>query len=306
MFMPTVIATWNFGIKAVKAGWKILSEGGAALDAVEAGIREVENDCSIRTVGLGGYPNIEGVIELDAAIMDGSTLKAGSVAAVRNVRNPIALARKVMENTSHVMIAGEGATKLARIFGLYVEEVELQQDVKLEWEKLKASLNLPSKPDSLEFLTKVLLNEQRTHDTIGCVAIDNTGNIAVGNSTSGLKFKLPGRVGDSPIVGSGLFANSFGGAVATGLGENIMIHNLSRLVVERVAEGLSASEATKVEIERILKTGKRVDDMAVIALDKNGNFGAACTFKAFEFAVMSDSLEKPTIFKLENKSALPF
>ncbi|MBO3763464.1 MAG: N(4)-(beta-N-acetylglucosaminyl)-L-asparaginase [Candidatus Brockarchaeota archaeon] len=298
--MPTIIATWNFGIKAVETGWKVLSNEGSALDAVEAGIREVENDLSIHSVGLGGYPNIEGVVELDAAIMDGSTLSAGSVAAVRNVRHPIILARKVMENTSHVMIVGEGATKLAKIFGLYVEEVKLQQDVKLEWEKFKESLSLSSKPNSLELLSKAL-SKQIVHDTIGCVAIDKFGRIAAGTSTSGLKFKLTGRVGDSPIVGSGLFANSFGGATATGLGENIMIHNLSRLVVERISEGLSAREAVKVEIERITKNGKRFNELAVIALDKNELFGAASTFDKFEFVVMSDSMKRPTTFKLERK-----
>ncbi|MBO3801715.1 MAG: N(4)-(beta-N-acetylglucosaminyl)-L-asparaginase [Thermoproteota archaeon] len=298
--MPTIIATWNFGIKAVETGWKVLSNEGSALDAVEAGIREVENDLSIHSVGLGGYPNIEGVVELDAAIMDGSTLSAGSVAAVRNVRHPITLARKVMENTSHVMIVGEGATKLAKIFGLYVEEVKLQQDVKLEWEKFKESLSLSSKPNSLELLSKAL-SKQIVHDTIGCVAIDKFGRIAAGTSTSGLKFKLTGRVGDSPIVGSGLFANSFGGATATGLGENIMIHNLSRLVVERISEGLSAREAVKVEIERITKNGKRFNELAVIALDKNELFGAASTFDKFEFVVMSDSMKRPTTFKLERK-----
>ncbi|MGB9805603.1 MAG: N(4)-(beta-N-acetylglucosaminyl)-L-asparaginase [Thermoproteota archaeon] len=298
--MPTIIATWDFGIKAVEIGWKILSNGGSALDAVEAGIREVENDLSIRSVGLGGYPNVEGIVELDAAIMDGSTLNAGSVAAVRNVRNPITLARKVMENTSHIMIVGEGAVKLAKIFGLYIDDVKLQQDVRLEWEKFKASLNFSGEPGSLELLNKAL-SKHRVHDTVGCVAIDKFGRIVAGTSTSGLKFKLTGRVGDSPIIGSGLFANPFGGATATGLGENIMIHNLSRLVVERISEGFSAREATKIEVERIVKNGKRFNELAVIALDKNEIFGAASTFDEFEFVVMSDSLKKPTTFKLERE-----
>lgn len=298
--MPTIIATWDFGVKAVEAGWKVLSNGGSALDAVEAGIREVENDLSIRSVGLGGYPNIEGILELDAAIMDGSTLNAGSVAAVRNVKNPITLARKIMEHTPHVMIVGEGATKLAKIFGLYVEDVELQHEVKLEWKKFRESLNLSDKSYSLELISKAM-SKPIVHDTIGCIAIDKFGRIAAGTSTSGLKFKLTGRVGDSPIIGSGLFANSFGGATATGLGENIMIHNLSRLVVERISEGLSAREATRIEVERIVKNGKRFDELAVIALDKNEIFGAASTFDVFEFVAMSDSLKSPTKFKLERK-----
>jgi len=303
--MRAIIATWSFGLKAVESGWRVLCGGGSALDAVEASIREIENDFSNRSVGLGGYPNIAGFIELDAAIMDGSTLRAGSVAAVRNVQNPISLARKVMENTPHVMIVGEGAIKLARVFGLYVDRVNLQPEARMEWEKRRnAALSTPHSEWSIEFWFKLAAEGVYNHDTIGCVAIDENGNIAAGCSTSGYAFKLVGRVGDSPIIGSGLYANSFGGAAATGLGENIMIHNVSRKVVDFMEQGFSADEAAKKTVQHLIKIGKRIDHISFVSLDKNGCFGAGTTEKSFEFAAMSDAFSKPCLFRVENGEIL--
>lgn len=306
--MKAIIATWSFGLKAVESGWGVLRSGGSALDAVESSIREVENDFSNRSVGLGGYPNVAGFIELDAAIMDGSTLRAGSVAAVRNVQNPVSLARRVMENTPHVMIAGEGATELAKIFGLYVEKVNLQPEARLEWErKLKNSLSTLSELNSIDFWFKMIAEGKYGHDTIGCVAIDNDGNIAAGCSTSGYAFKLVGRVGDSPIIGSGLYANSFGGATATGLGENIMIHNVSKKIVDFIEQDFSAKEAAEKTLRYLIRVGRRIDHIAFVALDKDGYFGAATTEKTFEFAAMSDALSEPTLFKIKNEMGrLPF
>lgn len=145
------------------------------------------------------------------------------------------------------------------------------------------------------------------HDTIGCVAIDNDGNIAAGCSTSGYAFKLVGRVGDSPIIGSGLYANSFGGATATGLGENIMIHNVSKKIVDFIEQDFSAKEAAEKTLRYLIRVGRRIDHMAFVALDKDGCFGAATTEKTFEFAAMSDALSEPTLFKIKNEMGrLPF
>lgn len=302
--MKAIIATWPFGLKAVESGWRILREGGSALDAVETAIRVVENDFSNRSVGLGGYPNIAGFVELDAAIMDGSTLRAGSVAAVRNVQNPISLARKVMENTPHVMIAGEGATKLAKIFGLYVDKADLQPEARMEWEKrLKTALSAHPREGSIDYWLKLTAEGGYNHDTIGCVAIDENRNIVAGCSTSGYAFKLVGRVGDSPIIGAGLYANSLGGAAATGLGENIMIHNVSRRVVDFMEQGLPADEASEKTIQYISKIGIRIEQISFIALDKNGFFGAGTTRDAFEFAFMSEAFSEPSLYMVRNEKS---
>ncbi|MEM3957104.1 MAG: N(4)-(beta-N-acetylglucosaminyl)-L-asparaginase [Thermoproteota archaeon] len=298
--MKAIIATWSFGLKAVEAGWRVLREGGSPLDAVETAIREVENDFSNRSVGLGGYPNIAGFVELDAAIMDGSTLRAGSVAAVRNVQNPISLARKVMEKTPHVMIVGEGATKLAKFFGLYVDKADLQPEARMEWEKrLKTALSISPKEGSTDYWLKIAAEGGYNHDTIGCVAMDDNQNIVAGCSTSGYAFKLVGRVGDSPIIGAGLYANSFGGAAATGLGENIMIHNVSRRVVDFMEQGLPANEAAEKTVQHLLKIGRKMEQISFICLDKNGCFGAGTTEKSFEFAVMSDVFSEPRLLRVE-------
>jgi N4-(beta-N-acetylglucosaminyl)-L-asparaginase len=300
--MKAIIATWSFGLKAVESGWRILRNGGSALDAVEASIREIEDDFSNRSVGLGGYPNIAGFVELDAAIMDGSTLRAGSVAAVRNVQNPISLARKVMEKTPHVMIVGEGATKLAKVFSLYVEKVDLQPEARMEWEKrLKTALSTPQKEGAIEFWLKMAAEGHYNHDTIGCVAMDDNKNIVAGCSTSGYAFKLVGRVGDTPIVGSGLYANSFGGAAATGLGENIMIHNVSRMVVDFMEQGLPADEAAEKTVQHLLKIGRRIDHISFVSLDKDGCFGAGTTEKSFEFAAMSEAFSEPFLLRVRNE-----
>ncbi|MGQ9691326.1 MAG: N(4)-(beta-N-acetylglucosaminyl)-L-asparaginase, partial [Thermoproteota archaeon] len=292
----------SFGLKAVKTGWNVLSNGGSALDAVESSIKEIENDFSNRSVGLGGYPNAAGFVELDAAIMDGSTLKAGSVAAVRNVQNPISLTRKVMENTPHVMIVGEGATKLAKVFGLYVENVDIHPEAKAEWKRrLKKSLSILPEAGSLDYWLKMVTEGYYNHDTIGCAALDEHGNVAAGCSTSGMAFKLVGRVGDSPIIGSGLYANLFGGAAATGLGENIMIHNVSRRAVDFMEQGLPACEAAEKTVQYLLKMGKRTDHISFITLDKNGCFGAGTTEKSFEFAVMSEAFSEPFLLRVKNE-----
>jgi len=292
---PVIIATWSFSLKAIEVGMSILKAGGSSLDAVEETIKVVENDVTNRTVGLGGYPNLLGEVELDASIMDGSTLRAGAVAAVKNVRNPISLARKVMELTPHIMLVGEGACMFARLLGLEYH-ASLQPEAEKAWKEYIAQA-LDSKPErgALNFWAKII-HKKQTHDTIGVVAIDKYGNIAAGCSTSGSAFKMPGRVGDSPIIGSGVYADNLaGGASATGLGEEIMRFCVTRMVVEHIYRGLSAQEAADTVMKTILSRDRTARHIAVIALDAKGRFGASTTYDTFEYAFMTDNMEKPEL-----------
>jgi N4-(beta-N-acetylglucosaminyl)-L-asparaginase len=292
---PVIIATWSFSLNAIEVGMSILKAGGSSLDAVEETIKVVENDVTNRTVGLGGYPNLLGELELDASIMDGSTLRAGAVAAVKNVRNPISLARKVMELTPHIMLVGEGACMFARLLGLEYH-VSLQPEAEKAWkEYIYQALNSKPERGTLNFWAKII-HENQTHDTIGVVAIDKYGNIAAGCSTSGSAFKMPGRVGDSPIIGSGVYADNLaGGASATGLGEEIMRFCVTRMVVEYIYRGLSAQEAADTVIKTILGRDRTARHIAVIALDAKGRFGASTTYDTFEYAFMTADMEKPEL-----------
>ncbi|MBO3799033.1 MAG: isoaspartyl peptidase/L-asparaginase, partial [Thermoproteota archaeon] len=197
-------------------------------------------------------------------------------------------------------IVGEGATKLAKFFGLYVDKADLQPEARMEWEKrLKTALSISPKEGSTDYWLKIAAEGGYNHDTIGCVAMDDNQNIVAGCSTSGYAFKLVGRVGDSPIIGAGLYANSFGGAAATGLGENIMIHNVSRRVVDFMEQGLPANEAAEKTVQHLLKIGRKMEQISFICLDKNGCFGAGTTEKSFEFAVMSDVFSEPRLLRVE-------
>jgi len=226
---PAAIATWSFGVAAVEGAGQVLAVGGDALDAVERGIRVVESDPDEHSVGYGGWPNAEGVVELDAAIMDGTAQDAGSVAALRGIKHPISVARRVMEATPHAMLAGEGALAFALSQG-FPEEDLLTEASRAGWEEWQRERELAS----------------TTHDTVGLVALDARGDAAAGCSTSGRSFKLPGRVGDSPLIGGGLYADSeVGGAAATGLGEEILKFCASFLVVEYMRRGHSPMEACR-------------------------------------------------------------
>jgi N4-(beta-N-acetylglucosaminyl)-L-asparaginase len=292
---PAIVATWKFGMEAARVGVRVLQAKGSALDAVEEAVKAVENDVTNRSVGLGGYPNMEGEVELDASIMDGLTMKAGAVAAVKNVRHPISLARKVMEETPHVMLVGEGAYKLARMLG-FEYHIPLQPEAERAWEEnLRRVAALKPERGTLEFWAKALY-EHRAHDTIGVVAIDGRGNIAAGASTSGWAFKMPGRVGDSSIIGSGTYADSFtGGASATGLGENIMRYCVTRMVVEYIYKGLNTQEAAESVMKRILTREPSVRKVSVVALDAKGRPGASTTDESFEYAFMSIDMAEPEL-----------
>ena len=271
---PVVISTWDHGLLANRVSWDILAAGGKSLDAVEEGVRVVESDPNIRTVGMGGYPDREGIVTLDACIMDYES-NCGSVAFLRDIINPISVARKVMEETPHVMLVGRGAKNFALKQGF--KETNLLTDLsRKEWNSWKIS----SKYESI-------INIEN-HDTISSLALSGDGRLAGACTTSGSAYKMHGRVGDSPIIGAGLFLdNQVGAAAATGLGEAVIKSSGSAMVVEAMRNGASPQDACENVILRILKMNKQVENLQVgfIALDIRGNVGAFSIKKGFNYAL---------------------
>lgn len=271
---PVVISTWDHGLLANRVSWDILAAGGKSLDAVEEGVRVVESDPNIRTVGMGGYPDREGIVTLDACIMDYES-NCGSVAFLRDIVNPISVARKVMEETPHVMLVGRGAKNFALKQGF--KETNLLTDLsRKEWNSWKIS----SKYESI-------INIEN-HDTISSLALSGDGRLAGACTTSGSAYKMHGRVGDSPIIGAGLFLdNQVGAAAATGLGEAVIKSSGSAMVVEAMRNGASPQDACENVILRILKMNKQVENLQVgfIALDIRGNVGAFSIKKGFNYAL---------------------
>lgn len=272
---PLLIATWPFGQKATDRALETMQTGGSALDGVEQGIRLIETLSSDGSVGLGGRPNAAGYPQLDACIMNGPDHDAGSVAGVEGIVHPITAARRVMDSTRHVMLVGEGARWFALEHGL--ESIDVS--------------DLPAKKEA--WVTREIEPEvpgaaERGHDTITVLALDANGDLAGGCSTSGAGGKLPGRVGDSPILGAALYVdNEVGAAGATGLGENVMRHCASMAIVELMRGGLAPQDACEEVIHRIAKRDPRGYDLSIcfIAIDKQGRFGAAASNQAFPFAV---------------------
>jgi N4-(beta-N-acetylglucosaminyl)-L-asparaginase len=273
---PIVLSTWNFGLAANAEAWKILSKAGNALDAVEAGVRLTEADPEITTVGYGGFPDRDGKVTLDACIMEGNG-NCGSVAFLEHIKHPISVARKVMEKTPHVMLAGEGAFQFALSQGFPKENLLTPTSEKAWKEWLKNSQYKP------------VINIEN-HDTIGMIALDSKGNLAGACTTSGLAFKMHGRIGDSPIIGAALFVDDEVGAVcATGVGESVIKVAGSHLVVEMMRLGKSPAEACKVAVERIVRKQKNYKEIQVgfLALRKDGEFGAYSIQQGFNFAAYS-------------------
>jgi N4-(beta-N-acetylglucosaminyl)-L-asparaginase len=275
---PLVLSTWNFGLKANEEAWKHLIAKGRALDAVEKGVRVVESDPEERSVGYGGRPDRDGHVTLDACIMDEFS-NIGSVAFLQHIVNPISVARAVMEKTPHVMLVGEGALEFALNQGFKKENL-LTEKSELEWrEWLKTSNYLP----------KVNIEN---HDTIGMIALDNYGNLSGACTTSGMAYKMHGRIGDSPIIGAGLYVdNEVGAATATGHGEEVIRVVGSHLVVELMRQGKSPADACKEAVELIYKKlvirGKNIENTQIgfIAINKFGDFGAFALQKGFNYAI---------------------
>lgn len=282
--IPIVISTWEHGVPANEAAWMILRENGYSLDAVEAGVRVPEGDPKINTVGFGSFPDREGKVTLDASIMD-ERGRAGSVCFLEHIKHPISVARMVMEKTPHVMLCGSGALKFAEENGFSRENL-LTPEMKAQWKKWKTEAG------SFHPEINIEKTGPDNHDTIGMLAIDAKGRICGACTTSGLAFKMRGRVGDSPIIGAGLFVDGeIGGATATGTGELVMKTLGSFLVVELMRNGRSPAQACMEAVERI--AGKIPDyrnhQIGYIALNKMGEAGAYCIQPGFNYAVKSAS-----------------
>lgn len=263
--------------KAATTGWEVLKNGGSALDAVEEAVKTMEDDPTF-DAGRGSFLNEEGFVELDAIIMDGSTLDVGAVAAVRNIKNPIVLARKVMELTEHVLLVGEGANKFAEKIGIKtvdLSELVLEREIERLKEFRKGKITIEK------------LFEETPRGTVGAVALDKHGNLAAATSTGGVAGKMVGRVGDTPLVGCGAYAdNNYGAVSSTGHGEKIMKIVLAKEVINFIAQGYSAQEAADKGIKLIWDRLK--GRAGVIVIDKKGNIGISYNTPRMAYAYVKD------------------
>ncbi|HIP88785.1 MAG TPA: asparaginase [Thermococcus paralvinellae] len=278
------------GVKeAALAGWKELKKG-SALDAVEEAIKSLE-DNPIFNAGTGSVLTLDGKVEMDAAIMRGKTLEAGAVASIWGVKNPISVARKVMEKTDHVLLVGEGAVKFARIMG-FDEYNPITEERREQWKKLREKL---LKEGTIPYWKKIseLIKEypEVLRSTVGAVAFDGEEAVA-GTSTGGVFLKMFGRVGDTPIIGAGTYANEFAGASCTGLGEVAIKLSLAKTSVDFVRLGLNAQKASEAAIELATKYfGK--DTMGIIMIDREGNVGFAKNTKHMSIAYLKEGMNEP-------------
>jgi N4-(beta-N-acetylglucosaminyl)-L-asparaginase len=289
---PLVISTWDAGFNANKAAWQVLRNGGRALDAVEQGVMVTESEQSC-CVGLAAYPDRDGYVTLDASIMD-EYGNAGGVAFLERIKHPISVARRVMEKTPHVLLVGSGAQQFALSEGFSLEEVKLSDDAKKAYEEwLKKSqykpvINIENTKKQNSYVPNKI-NGSWNHDTIGMIAIDAKGNLSGSCTTSGMAFKMRGRVGDSPIIGAGLYVdNEVGAAVATGVGEEVLKICGTHLVVEMMRQNIAPEEACKKATERIIKrNGDKIKDIQVgfLAINKRGEYGAYSVQKGFNYAI---------------------
>jgi isoaspartyl peptidase/L-asparaginase-like protein (Ntn-hydrolase superfamily) len=274
-----VIATWAFGRTAVKTAVPLLDAGKAALDAALAGAQAVEDDPKVHSVGYGGLGDAIGNVTLDACVMDGKTLACGGIAGLENVRHAAAVARRVMEKTPHLLLVGNGARQFAIQQGFPLETLLTPESV-AEWEKTR-----PKKDEKSTAATP------GNHDTVTVLALDKKGSLGGVCTTSGLAHKLPGRVGDSPLIGHGLFVDDTAGAAgATGVGEEIIRNGGSLLIVEAMRAGKTPQEACEAAVRRLnalaVRRGVHPAQAAFLAVDPKGHVGAACTARTkFEYAV---------------------
>ncbi|HMN07044.1 MAG TPA: N(4)-(beta-N-acetylglucosaminyl)-L-asparaginase [Flavobacteriales bacterium] len=280
---PVVLSTWDFGKAANAEAWKVLAGGGTALDAVEAGTRQTEADPGNQTVGYGGRPDRDGKVTLDACIMDAQG-RCGSVAALEHIMHPISVARLVMEKTPHVMLAGEGALQFALEQGF--EKIDLlTEKSRREWEEWLRSSEYKQVPN----IENMPPGNAPDHDTIGMLALDASGDLGGACTTSGLAYKLHGRVGDSPIIGAGLYVdNEIGAATATGVGEEVIRIVGSHTVVERMRAGDTPDEACRHAVERMVRMNpERAREVQVgfLALRRDGAIGAFALQDGFTYAV---------------------
>jgi N4-(beta-N-acetylglucosaminyl)-L-asparaginase len=300
MAEPVAIATWPFGKTATDIAGPQLLAGKPALDAVIAGAQAVENDKSVRSVGFGSLPDRIGRLTLDSCVMDGKTLACGAVAGLEHIRSASAVARRVMEKTPHILLVGEGAKWFALEQGFKLEMPHTVEGLREWFEKHPDNEKKPARNNAPE--PQDINIDERNHDTVTVLGVDRSGNLGGVCTTSGLAYKLPGRVGDSPIIGAGLYVdNEAGAAGATGVGEEIIRIAGSHYIVEQMRAGKSPQEACELACKRVhasaARRGVHTARVAFLALNPKGVVGAACTPKTgFQYAIAKDG-------KSEMKSA---
>jgi N4-(beta-N-acetylglucosaminyl)-L-asparaginase len=293
---PIVVSTWDSGMPVNAEAWKILSNNGKSVDAVEAGAIYIENDINC-CVGLGGYPDRDGIVTLDACIMD-EKANCGAVAGLEQIKHPISVARKIMESTPHVILVGAGAQQFALDNGFKLEEKKLSDDATKsykEWllkSKYQPEINIENKKQNGPFAPNFFEDGTANHDTMGLVAMDFNSDLSGAVTTSGMAYKIHGRVGDSPIIGAGLFVdNEIGAATSSGVGEEVIRICGTHLVVEFMRNGYSPEMSCKKACERIVKRDpKKAATLQVgfLALNKKGEYGAYSIQKGFVFSVKSN------------------
>lgn len=295
---PVVVSTWDAGLRANKGAWEVLGKGGSALDAVEKGVMVTEDEINC-CVGLGANPDRDGIVTLDASIMD-HQFNCGSVAFLERIKHPIAVARRVMEKTPHVMLVGSGAQQFAVAEGFPLEPQQLSSEAAKAYEEwLRNSKYEPQinrENQSHGPFAPAQINGEWNHDTIGMVALDAQGRLAGSCTTSGMGFKMRGRVGDSPIIGAGLYVDGeVGACTATGQGEDIIRVAGSSSVVAYMRQGYGPEVACQKVIERIVKIkgeDARKIQVALLAINKYGVVGAYALHKGFNYAIKTVTTEK--------------
>ena len=285
-----IIATWRMAVEGITKATEELETGGDAGNAIETAIREVEDFPYYKSVGYGGLPNEEMEVELDAAFMDGNTLSIGAVAAIKDFANPVSIAKRLAEEKVNNVLVAEGAEKFAHKEGLERKNM-LTDRAKIHYRKRVKELSQEIKPYS-------------GHDTVGMVCLDQSGKMTAATSTSGLFMKKKGRVGDSPIAGSGFYADSkVGGASATGLGEDLMKGCISYEIVRLMKEGMHPQLACETAVNKLhaelIKRRGEAGDLSVIAMNNEGEWGVATNIEGFSFAVATQK-EAPTVYLTKN------
>jgi N4-(beta-N-acetylglucosaminyl)-L-asparaginase len=301
-----VTSTWDFGIAANQAAWTVLGKGGHSLDAVEMGVQVPESDLKNHSVGKGGYPDRDGHVTLDASIMDADG-NCGAVAAIEHIEHPISVARRVMERTPHVLLVGDGALQFALEQGFKKQNLLTPEADKAWHEWLKTAKYNPSINSEVRDYGKGgatgMPGGAHNHDTIGMLAIDAQGRMAGACTTSGMAWKLHGRVGDSPIIGAGLYVDGeVGGATSTGVGEEVIRNAGSFLVVELMRQGRSPHEACKEAVMRIVKKRREASktlQVGFLAMNREGEVGAYAIQHGFQYAVC-DAKKQDALFPSES------
>ena len=305
---PVVVSTWDSGLRANAAGWPVLVKGGRALDAVEAAGRAAEDEQSC-CVGLGAYPDRDGKVTLDSCIMD-EKANCGAVSFIDRIKHPVSVARKVMETTPHVMLSGEGARQFAVENGFPLESGELSPSAAAEWKKwlerskYKPVINIENMKSrgQMSLAAPYFFDDGRpNHDTMGTIALDASSNLSGMVTTSGMAFKMHGRVGDSPIIGAGLFVdNEVGAAVSSGVGEEVIRICGTHTVIEQMRFGRSPEQACMEAVKRIVKRDPaKAKDIQVgfVALSNKGEVGAYAIQKGFSYSVTNSQYPSGKVFE---------